>query len=162
EPPASKVLNQWLASCDCPQVSLSSVPAWIDAGAGGADRGVARPGQGGRGPAAPSGGLACTRRLGRWAAAERRAEGPLRRVPGGHDVSEPYVARVLPSLLPNGAQLVVSSSMPIRDVEWFGIVPEGVTVRANRGANGIDGVVATAIGVAAASGAPIAVLLGDI
>jgi 2-succinyl-5-enolpyruvyl-6-hydroxy-3-cyclohexene-1-carboxylate synthase len=35
-------------------------------------------------------------------------------------------------------------------------------VHANRGANGIDGVIATAIGVAIGSGAPTAVLLGDV
>jgi 2-succinyl-5-enolpyruvyl-6-hydroxy-3-cyclohexene-1-carboxylate synthase len=61
-----------------------------------------------------------------------------------------------------GAHLVVSSSMPIRDVEWFGTVTPGVTVHSNRGANGIDGVVSTAVGVAIASNAPVTLLIGDV
>jgi 2-succinyl-5-enolpyruvyl-6-hydroxy-3-cyclohexene-1-carboxylate synthase len=52
--------------------------------------------------------------------------------------------------------------MPIRDVEWFGEIPDGVTVHANRGANGIDGVIATAIGVALATKVPTALLIGDV
>jgi 2-succinyl-5-enolpyruvyl-6-hydroxy-3-cyclohexene-1-carboxylate synthase len=52
--------------------------------------------------------------------------------------------------------------MPVRDVEWYGLPRADITVHSNRGANGIDGVVATAVGVAIGSGAPTAVLLGDI
>ena len=49
--------------------------------------------------------------------------------------------------------------MPVRDLEWFG----GPTARAhaNRGANGIDGVVSTALGVAL-GGRPTVALVGDI
>ena len=52
--------------------------------------------------------------------------------------------------------------MPIRDVEWYAASRDGLTVHANRGANGIDGVIATAIGVATGSGAPTALLIGDV
>jgi 2-succinyl-5-enolpyruvyl-6-hydroxy-3-cyclohexene-1-carboxylate synthase len=72
------------------------------------------------------------------------------------------VARRLAATIPTGGHLVVSSSMPIRNLEWFGGDTDHLTVHANRGANGIDGVVATAIGVASASGRPTTVLLGDI
>jgi 2-succinyl-5-enolpyruvyl-6-hydroxy-3-cyclohexene-1-carboxylate synthase len=50
----------------------------------------------------------------------------------------------------------------VRDVEWYGAPRDGVTVHANRGANGIDGVVSTGLGVALGSGAPTAVLVGDV
>ena len=64
--------------------------------------------------------------------------------------------------MPDGGHLVVSSSMPVRDLEWFGPrVPAGVTVHSNRGANGIDGVVATAVGVAR-TGVPTAAVVGDL
>jgi len=61
--------------------------------------------------------------------------------------------------LPDEAELVVASSMPVRDLEWFG----GPLARAhaNRGANGIDGVISTAVGRALA-GRPVVVLVGDI
>jgi 2-succinyl-5-enolpyruvyl-6-hydroxy-3-cyclohexene-1-carboxylate synthase len=69
--------------------------------------------------------------------------------------------------MPDGGRLVVSSSMPIRDVERYavaraGIPDRAVTVHANRGANGIDGVVSTAVGVAAGSAAPTVLLIGDV
>jgi 2-succinyl-5-enolpyruvyl-6-hydroxy-3-cyclohexene-1-carboxylate synthase len=52
--------------------------------------------------------------------------------------------------------------MPIRDVEWYGRPRSGVRVLANRGANGIDGVVSTAVGAALATGRPTACLVGDV
>jgi len=76
--------------------------------------------------------------------------------------TEPAVARDVVAALPDGGRLVVSSSMPIRDVEWYSAPRAGVQVHANRGANGIDGVVSTALGVALGSRAPTAVLVGDV
>jgi 2-succinyl-5-enolpyruvyl-6-hydroxy-3-cyclohexene-1-carboxylate synthase len=69
--------------------------------------------------------------------------------------------------VPEGGHLVVSSSMPIRDVERYAVARPGrphpsLTVHANRGANGIDGVVSTAVGVALASGVPTVLLIGDV
>ncbi len=74
----------------------------------------------------------------------------------------PRVARHVVSGLPAGSNLVVSSSMPIRDVEWFAGDCSHLRVFASRGANGIDGVIATAIGVAAATGRPTGLLIGDV
>ena len=77
-------------------------------------------------------------------------------------LTEPGVARAIYALVPEASHLVVSSSMPIRDVEWFGAPRNGLRVHANRGANGIDGVVSTAVGVALATRQPTTLLIGDI
>ena len=52
--------------------------------------------------------------------------------------------------------------MPIRDIEWFAAPRSRIKVHANRGVNGIDGVVSTAVGVALASNAPTFLLIGDL
>jgi 2-succinyl-5-enolpyruvyl-6-hydroxy-3-cyclohexene-1-carboxylate synthase len=74
-------------------------------------------------------------------------------------LSEPGVARVVAEHLPDGARLVVASSMPVRDLEWFG--GRAAVAHANRGANGIDGVVSTALGVALGATTTVAIV-GDI
>jgi 2-succinyl-5-enolpyruvyl-6-hydroxy-3-cyclohexene-1-carboxylate synthase len=99
----------------------------------------------------------------RWAAAEAAAQGAIAETLAGEtDPTEAGTARAVLAGLGEGGHLVVSSSMPIRDVEWYGRPRRGVTVHANRGANGIDGVLSTAIGVALGSGAPTTCLIGDV
>ncbi len=75
---------------------------------------------------------------------------------------EGRIARDVVDAVPDGGALVVASSMPIRDVESFARPRSGIAVHANRGVNGIDGFVSTAIGVALGSGAPTVALLGDL
>ena len=69
------------------------------------------------------------------------------------------MARTIATAIGPEVELVVASSMPVRDLEWFG----GSSARAhsNRGANGIDGVISTALG-RAMSGRSTVVLVGDI
>ena len=104
--------------------------------------------------------------LGSWRLWEERAQAAIADVLGT-DLSEPQVARaVYRHAAETGATLVVSASMPIRDLEWYAtteVTPPRVL--ANRGANGIDGVVSTALGVAAGesgAGARTVALLGDL
>ena len=76
-------------------------------------------------------------------------------------MTEPTVARTLVDHAPKPALMTVSSSMPVRDVEWYG----GRTplVHSNRGANGIDGVISTALGRALGSrDEPSFLLIGDL
>jgi 2-succinyl-5-enolpyruvyl-6-hydroxy-3-cyclohexene-1-carboxylate synthase len=101
-----------------------------------------------------------------WVAAWREADAAAAVAIGeavGGDLSEPRVAAELGRLLPGDATLVVASSMPIRDVEtFFPARSDGPRVLSNRGANGIDGTVSTAFGVAAASRGPVVLLIGDV
>ena len=94
-----------------------------------------------------------------WAELERLAQEMLTQLVGA-GASEPAVARRVAEVVGRERALVCSSSMPIRDLEWFG-GDHGPAVVCNRGANGIDGVVSTAMGVAAA-GQPTACLIGDL
>jgi 2-succinyl-5-enolpyruvyl-6-hydroxy-3-cyclohexene-1-carboxylate synthase len=96
-----------------------------------------------------------------FVAAENASQKVLNEWTSSHE-SEPTNARVLTKSLQQGSNLVVSSSMPIRDVEWFGAATDGVQVFSNRGANGIDGVTSTAIGVALSSRKPTVVYIGDV
>ncbi|HET8820530.1 MAG TPA: 2-succinyl-5-enolpyruvyl-6-hydroxy-3-cyclohexene-1-carboxylic-acid synthase [Thermoleophilaceae bacterium] len=77
-----------------------------------------------------------------------------------------FEARILAGIepdLPEEAVVWVSSSMPIRDVEaYFPQSPKRLRFLANRGANGIDGVVSSAMGAAIATGLPTWLLIGEL
>ena len=163
DPPASKVLSRWLGGLDATeQVVVDPDGHWPDPERR-ADLVVhADPLRfcqelaGAVGPA-PDGWLES------WRRAEGAAQGAIDRVLGAHpEVTEPGVARALTGQLGEGVTLFVSSSMPIRDVEWFGAPGSAAPVVANRGANGIDGIVSSALGVAAGSRRPVVALLGDL
>ena len=67
------------------------------------------------------------------------------------------------NLLPDGSDLISGSSMPIRDVDtFFNQTTKDISIYANRGTNGIDGVVSTAFGIQQARKRPATLLIGDI
>jgi 2-succinyl-5-enolpyruvyl-6-hydroxy-3-cyclohexene-1-carboxylate synthase len=81
----------------------------------------------------------------------------------GEQLSEPLVARRLAGWVGPDTSLFVASSMPIRDVEEFlPAADDAPRILANRGANGIDGTVSSAFGVAAATGKRVVLLIGDV
>ena len=156
-PPASKVLAQWLASLTCAQVAVSPPGTWPDPERTAAHVVDGLPDTDAHGSAVDPAWLA------RWRAADDAAQHAIDDVLTTQaGLTEPGVARTVVDALPDGARLVVSSSMPMRDVEWFSRPRGGITIHANRGANGIDGVVSTALGVAASSRNPTVALLGDL
>jgi 2-succinyl-5-enolpyruvyl-6-hydroxy-3-cyclohexene-1-carboxylate synthase len=99
-----------------------------------------------------------------WMSANRAARAALREAVD--EIEEPFEGRApveLASALPAGATLVVGNSMPVRDMDaFFPTVPRDVRIVGTRGASGIDGVVSTAVGAAAAGDGPVALLIGDL
>jgi 2-succinyl-5-enolpyruvyl-6-hydroxy-3-cyclohexene-1-carboxylate synthase len=76
--------------------------------------------------------------------------------------SEPGVVAALAEAIPDGTTLYVGSSMPVRDVDaFFPSIGRRVRFLSNRGANGIDGLISSSLG-AAAAGHPVVVLSGDL
>lgn len=104
---------------------------------------------------------------GMYAASWRKAEATVRtamaaapRARGA--VFEGDIAPALAGALPKQTPLFVASSMPVRDVEYFWpATARGYRFYFNRGANGIDGTLSTALGVAHA-GRPAVLLTGDL
>jgi 2-succinyl-5-enolpyruvyl-6-hydroxy-3-cyclohexene-1-carboxylate synthase len=147
-PPASRVVDEWLATTGAPVLHVGphvEVPHGAVVVAS-CELPEPEPGW-----------------LERWLALDAAAESAIAAVLAAHpEPTEPATARDVLGALPAGSHLVVSSSMPVRDLEWYARPRLDVTVHANRGANGIDGVLSTAVGVALASRAPTACLLGDV
>ncbi|MFG6119524.1 2-succinyl-5-enolpyruvyl-6-hydroxy-3-cyclohexene-1-carboxylic-acid synthase [Thalassobacillus sp. B23F22_16] len=84
------------------------------------------------------------------------AESPEEGMNEGHAVVK------LAEVIPDQSILYVGNSMPIRDVDtFFMTTPKAVDIMANRGANGIDGVVSAALGTGA-NGKPVTLLIGDL
>lgn len=172
DPPVSKVVNQWLAQCKAEQIAITNQPSLIDP-----DKVVSTHVVGSFNElfmemnqvvkhhrvATQSG----STWLPLWLSAENSSRSALdavfaQQVSASTPLTEPLTAVTVMDALPAGSRLVVSSSMPIRDLEWFSPPKNGVRVYSNRGVNGIDGVVSTAVGVAISSLAKTALIIGDI
>jgi 2-succinyl-5-enolpyruvyl-6-hydroxy-3-cyclohexene-1-carboxylate synthase len=163
--PTSKALTAWL-DASVPQVLVDPDRGWSDPGRAASLRLGADPSA----LLAATAALLADHRprparpwLREWLEAERLAR---EAIDGLLDEwAEPFegrVARDLVGWLPDGATLVVGSSMPVRDVDAFARPRDGLRFVANRGLSGIDGFVATVLGVAAAGDEPVVALCGDL
>ena len=163
DPPVSKVVNQWLAQCGAEQIAVTQQPSLVDP-----DKVVTTHIVGSfnelfmemsRGADSRSE----TEWIGAWKRCEKNARTALdEELSRQTQLTEPLCAVTVSEAIAAGTNLVVSSSMPVRDLEWFAPPRDGVRVLSNRGVNGIDGVVSTAVGVALSSKSPTALLIGDI
>jgi 2-succinyl-5-enolpyruvyl-6-hydroxy-3-cyclohexene-1-carboxylate synthase len=152
-PWASRVLNEWLAGLSCTQVLVDPGGTWAAPDRPPGEVIVASPE------------LVCQEAAARvkagssdywegswarqWSLVERTAQAAIDAALAAEDgLTEPAIARTLLEKSPAGATIFASSSMPVREVEWWSQPRAGVRVLANRGANGIDGVLSTALGVA--------------
>ena len=163
DPPVSKVVNQWLAQCGAEHIAVTQQPSLVDP-----DKVVTTHIVGSfnelfmemsRGADSRSE----TEWIGAWKRCEKNARTALdEELSRQTQLTEPLCAVTVSEAIAAGTNLVVSSSMPVRDLEWFAPPRDGVRVFSNRGVNGIDGVVSTAVGVALSSKSPTALLIGDI
>ena len=98
-----------------------------------------------------------------WQQAEEKALFHIKRYIGREGDEGALVGRML-QLLPEKSDVFASSSMPIRDIDTFHIPgAKDIRIAANRGANGIDGVISTAFGYSAAAPArKTYLLIGDL
>jgi 2-succinyl-5-enolpyruvyl-6-hydroxy-3-cyclohexene-1-carboxylate synthase len=164
--PTSKALTAWLDP-SVRQALVDPAAGWLDPGRSASLRLTADPSVllaataallEARGPGPAPGPW-----LQEWLEAERLAREAIDGLL--EEWTEPFegrVARDMVAWMPDGGTLVVGSSMPVRDVDAFARPRDGLRLVANRGLSGIDGFVATALGVAAAGDEPVAALCGDL
>jgi len=167
--PTSKALTSWLGPDEgVPQVLLDPDNAWADPLRAASTRLSADPAILLEAAAETiTAGAGAGNGEGAWRAAWMEADARATKaiselLDGWDDPFEGRIARDLAAHLPDGATLVAGSSMPVRDLDTFGLPRDGLSYVANRGASGIDGFVATALGVAAVAPGPVAALCGDL
>jgi 2-succinyl-5-enolpyruvyl-6-hydroxy-3-cyclohexene-1-carboxylate synthase len=100
----------------------------------------------------------------RWQQADRVARaGAVATCDAERAFLTPHLARAIWAGLPDGAALFAANSMVIRDVDAFADNRAArLRLLANRGVNGIDGMVSSALGAAAALGRPTVLWCGDL
>jgi 2-succinyl-5-enolpyruvyl-6-hydroxy-3-cyclohexene-1-carboxylate synthase len=170
--PTSKPLRQWLAAIDgLEQIVVDPTGEWREPTRRAATILRADPVATARslterlarlrpGASAVAGSPFATAWLDADRAVREAVDGRLERL---DELSEPGVWTALGRALRDGDSVFAASSMPVRDLEAFlRPGPEGVRFASNRGANGIDGLVSTAAGLAKASGARTWAVLGDV
>ena len=159
--PTSKVLRSWLEASQAEMLMVSPRAGSHDA-VHGKTREIEAPATAlqidGNPPVDPAYGTA-------WREAEQAMGTALARWFGEarETIFEGEVTWRLGQSLPAGTALCVASSMPVRDLEYFWPANDRrVRVFASRGANGIDGTISTALGVAHRSEEPVVLLTGDL
>lgn len=98
-----------------------------------------------------------------WLSAENRTAKVLATCFADDRLTEPSTAFHLGRLIGDGEALFLSNSMTVRDADSFmDFEDRDVMIGCNRGVSGIDGVAASACGMAAGSGRPTTLLIGDL
>ncbi len=159
--PTSKVLREWLGQCQAEMLMVSPRESNGDA-VHGRTREITSPIQAlaFRGRASPDRSY-----VEAWAQAQDRATTALAEWMASAEVAafEGRAAWNLGQSNLTERALVVASSMPVRDWEYFcSPADRSLRVYGNRGANGIDGTISTALGVARATQRPTVLLTGDL
>ncbi|KAF0096381.1 MAG: 2-succinyl-5-enolpyruvyl-6-hydroxy-3-cyclohexene-1-carboxylate synthase [Puniceicoccaceae bacterium 5H] len=101
----------------------------------------------------------------RWLRADKQARTYLRDHLKGTPpaIFEGAVVRVMAAAVPDHTPVYVASSTPVRDFEWFWAGGDRKRrIYFNRGANGIDGTLSTALGIMQGLGKPGLLYTGDL
>jgi 2-succinyl-5-enolpyruvyl-6-hydroxy-3-cyclohexene-1-carboxylate synthase len=84
-------------------------------------------------------------------------------------LTEPLIARIISQLIPSQHGLWVGNSMPIRDLDMYGVgIPEenpqsfNLRIGANRGTSGIEGSIAAATGFSVGLQSSVTAIIGDL
>lgn len=175
--PTSKRLRHWLRDADVRQFLIDPAGAWREATFTATDLLAAEPGTvvervlevlDEREPAeSATPGSADDAWRARFDAAERRhLEICDEALAAATLESQPFEGAILATAIanaPDPATVFVSNSMPIRDADRFGRPRAAdLTVLANRGASGIDGIASTALGAGSATDDPLVLVTGDL
>ncbi|MFC3959866.1 2-succinyl-5-enolpyruvyl-6-hydroxy-3-cyclohexene-1-carboxylic-acid synthase [Halovivax cerinus] len=169
--PTSKRLRRALKDANCRQFVVDPAGSWREATFSATDLVVAAPSTllpelatrvGARQASTSDGDW-----LGHFTDAERTVDEAVDRQRSADALaSSPVEGSVLATVLeraPDPSTVFVSNSMPIRDADLFGRPREAsLTVLANRGASGIDGIVSTALGAGSATDDPLTLVTGDL
>ncbi len=98
-----------------------------------------------------------------WKNADLMAQSSLKEVVTESVFCDHSIVEALSQQLPTNTSLVVGNSMAIRDLDtFFPVNSKPLSIYANRGANGIDGQVSTAVGITHATSAPTVLFIGDL
>ncbi|HEY6875794.1 MAG TPA: 2-succinyl-5-enolpyruvyl-6-hydroxy-3-cyclohexene-1-carboxylic-acid synthase [Candidatus Dormibacteraeota bacterium] len=158
--PTSKVLNSWLAAASAPTFLIDPHRQWRDEDQVASNVLACDPQ-----PlieSLPSVDVSAWRD--EWLSAGKKATAAIGATLVSTPMHEGHIVRALSSRVGDGAQVFVGSSMPIRAVDsfWPYARPRQMFY-GNRGASGIDGLISTGLGIAAARDSdPTVLLLGDL
>ena len=180
--PTSKPLQRYMASSGARHLLVASPGTWPDPDHLADDILIAETADAARAleaavAAAHARGDSAARNAHDWAVAWGEASSTVRRAieneldrdcegegqPDGAPVFEGILPREIVAALPDDGVCWVGNSMPVRDLDTFtGCMDKPLRAAANRGANGIDGVLSSALGACLATGAPTIAYVGDL
>lgn len=100
--------------------------------------------------------------LSQWKALDQKASAVITNTLAQDTLNGPSAAKLVWDLAGEGDQLFVAASWPVRHLEAYAANRDGLRVFGNRGANGIDGLISTAIGIGLGTNKRTVLLMGDI
>jgi len=178
--PVARAAWEWLAALgsDVERIHVDAGGRWFDPAVQGAELVVSSVGRFADSifPLLVRPGFASPEWLAIWQQAERRATAALATAcyddpdidtdsaaDGDGGLTEASVAATAIDALSDGAALFAGNSMPIRDLDLFARPRTvDIDVFANRGLNGIDGGIATSVGIASGREGDLLSILGDV